>query len=82
MKANCTGHILCRTCLLKHATEGKIEAKRQQGRRNNRLQDNLKENRRYWNLKQVALDHSLEYMLWKRLPCCKTDNTMNEGIQE
>ena len=51
-KANCTGHILRRNCLLKHAIEGKIggiEVSGRQGRRRKQLLDDLKEPRRYWS---------------------------------
>ena len=37
------------------------------------LQNDLKEKRGYWQLKEKALD----YTLWKT--CCKTDYTVNEG---
>jgi hypothetical protein len=42
-KANWIGHILCRNCLLKHVTEGKIEEMRRWGRRHKQLLDDLKE---------------------------------------
>jgi len=49
-KANRIGHILCRSCLLKHIIEGKIEERTEvtgrQGRRTcKELVDNLKEKR-------------------------------------
>jgi hypothetical protein len=40
------GHILCRKCLLKHVTEGKIEGTRRRERRRKQLLDDLKETRR------------------------------------
>jgi len=44
-KANWTGHILCRNCLLKHVTEGMIDIRTDiMGRgRSKQLQDDLKE---------------------------------------
>jgi len=62
-KANWIGHILCRNCLLKHITEGKmggmIEVRGRQGRRCAQLVDDHKEKRGYWKLKEEALDHTL-----------------------
>jgi hypothetical protein len=44
-KANWIGHILCRNCLLKHVTEGKLEERIQmtgrRGRRHKQLLDDL-----------------------------------------
>jgi hypothetical protein len=49
-KANWIGHILRRTCLLKHVIEGKLEGRiemtRRRGRRRKQLLDNLKGNER------------------------------------
>jgi len=56
-KANRIGHILCRSCLLKHVSEGKIEERR--GRRRKQLLDDLKEKRGYWELKEEAQDRTL-----------------------
>jgi hypothetical protein len=39
--------------------EGRIEMKGRQGRRRKQLLDNLKEKRRYWKLKEEALDRTL-----------------------
>jgi hypothetical protein len=40
--------------------EGKLEGRREMtGRRRKQLLDDLKENRRYWKLKEEALDHTL-----------------------
>jgi hypothetical protein len=62
-KANWIGHILRRNCLLKHVIEGKLEEKIEMtGRRRRRrkqLLDDLKEKRRYWKLKEEALDRTL-----------------------
>jgi hypothetical protein len=64
-KANWIGHILRRNCLLKHVTEGKLEGRIEmtgrRGRRRNQLLDDLKEKRRYWELKEEALDR----ILWR-----------------
>jgi hypothetical protein len=61
--ANGIGHILRRNCLLKHVIEGKLERKTEmtgrRGRRRKQLLDNLKEKRRYWKLKEEALDRTL-----------------------
>jgi hypothetical protein len=60
-KANWIGHILRRNCLLKHVTEGKLEGRTEmmgrRGRRRKQLLDDHKEKRRYWKLKEIALDH-------------------------
>jgi hypothetical protein len=62
-KANCIGHILRRNCLLKHVIEGKLEGRIEmtgrRGRRCKQLLDDLKEKRRYWKLKEEALDRTL-----------------------
>jgi hypothetical protein len=62
-KANWICHILRRNCLLKHVIEGKIEGRMEKtgrrGRRRKQLLDDLKEKRRYWNLKEEALDCTL-----------------------
>jgi hypothetical protein len=64
-KANWIGHILHRNCLLKHVTEGKLEGRIEmtgrRGRRSKQLLDDLKEKRRYWKLKEEALD----CILWR-----------------
>jgi hypothetical protein len=63
IKANWIGHILRRNCLLKHVIEGKLEGRIEmtgrRGRRLKQLLDNLKEKRRYWKLKEEALDRTL-----------------------
>ena len=57
------GHILCRNCLLKHVTEGKTEGRTEvtgtQGKGRKQLLDNLKEERRYWEVKKETLDRAL-----------------------
>ena len=59
-KANRIDDILCRSCLLKHVTEGKIEGcievtgRRRRKRRN--LLDDLQEMRGYWKMKNEVLD--------------------------
>jgi hypothetical protein len=62
-KANWIGHILNRNCLLKHVIDGKLvgwlEAMGRRGIR--RKQGDLKEEKRYWKLKEEALDR----ILWR-----------------
>jgi hypothetical protein len=62
-KANWIGHILSGNCLLKHVIEGKLEGRIEmpgrRGRRRKQLLDDLKEKRRYWKLKEEALDRTL-----------------------
>ena len=62
-KANWTGHILRRNCLLQRVTEGKIqggiEVTGRQGRRRRKLLDVLKERRGYSYLKEEALDRTM-----------------------
>jgi hypothetical protein len=60
-KANWIGHILRRNCLLKHVIEGKLEGRIEMtGRRGRRRKlDDLKEKKRYWKLKEEALDRTL-----------------------
>jgi hypothetical protein len=59
-KECCVGHILPRGCLRKHPTkgmiEGCIEVTGKRGRRSSHLLD---KKRRYWKLKEEALDHTL-----------------------
>jgi hypothetical protein len=63
IKANWIGHILRRNCLLKHVIEGKLEGRIEitgrRGRRRKQLLDDLKGKRRYWKLKEEALDRTL-----------------------
>jgi hypothetical protein len=62
-KANWIGHILRRNCLLIHVIEGKLEGRIEmtgrRGRRRKQLLDGLKEKRRYWKLKEEALDRTV-----------------------
>jgi hypothetical protein len=62
-KANRIGHILRRNCPLKHVIAGKlqgrIEVTGRRGRRRKQLLDDLKEEGRYWKLKEEALDRTL-----------------------
>jgi hypothetical protein len=62
-KANWIGHILRRNCLLKHVIEGKLEGRIEitgrRERRRKQLLDDLKEQRRYWKLKEEALHRTL-----------------------
>jgi hypothetical protein len=62
-KANWIGHILRRNCLLKHVIEGKLEERIEvtgrRGRRRKQLLEDLKEKKRYWKLKEEALDRAL-----------------------
>jgi hypothetical protein len=62
-KANWIGHILRRNCLLKNVIEGKLEGRIEmtgrRGRRREQLLDDLKEKRRYWKLKEEALDRTV-----------------------
>jgi hypothetical protein len=62
-KTNWIGHILRRNCLLKHVIEGKlegtIEMTGRRVRRSKQLLDDLKERRRYWKMKEEALDRTL-----------------------
>jgi hypothetical protein len=62
-KANWIGHVLRRNCFVKHVNEGKIEGgigvTGRRGRRRKQLLDDLKENIRYWKLKEEALVRTL-----------------------
>jgi hypothetical protein len=62
-KANWIDHILRRNCVLKHVIEGKLEERTEimgrRGRRRKQLLDDLTERRRYWKLKEEALDRTL-----------------------
>jgi hypothetical protein len=62
-KANWTGHILLRKCLLQLVIEAKIkggvEVTGRRGRRRKKLLDDLKERRGYSHLKEEALDRGM-----------------------
>jgi hypothetical protein len=74
-KTNWIGHILCRNCLLKHVTEGQIEGTVKRRSRCKQLLHDLKERRRYRQMKEEA--PSMENLLWKRLwTCVKTEYMM------
>jgi ribosomal 50S subunit-associated protein YjgA (DUF615 family) len=66
-KANWIGHILRRNCLLDHVSEGNIEGRTEvvgrRRRRRKQLLDDIKDMRRYLNLKEEALDRTLENCL-------------------
>jgi len=63
MKANWTGHILRRNCLILHVMErnieGRVEVTERRGRRRKKPLGGLKKKRRYWKLKEKALDRPL-----------------------
>jgi hypothetical protein len=62
-KATWIGHILRRNRILKHVIEGKLEGRTdmtgRRGKRHKQVLDDLKENRRYWKLKEEALDRTM-----------------------
>ena len=62
-KASWIGHILRRNCLLQRVIEGKIkggiEVTGRRGRKRRKLLDDLKERRRYSQLKEEALDRTV-----------------------
>ena len=62
-KANWIGHTLRRNCLLQQVIEGKIkgqiEVTRRRGRRSKKLLDDLKDRRRYSQLKEEVLDRTV-----------------------
>ena len=62
-KANCTGHILCTNCFLKHVIEGRIERRiyvtGRRGERCKQVLDELKKTRGPWKLNGEALDRFL-----------------------
>ena len=57
------GHMLQRNCLVRHVIEGNIEGRIEvtgrRGGRSKRLLDDLKEKRRYYKLKEEALDRTV-----------------------
>jgi hypothetical protein len=72
-KDNWIGHILGRNCLLKHVIEekleGRIERTGRRGRRRKQLQDDLREKRKHWKLKEEALDRTVWRTSFGR--CCR-----------
>jgi hypothetical protein len=58
-KSNWILRVLRMKCRLKWNTEGKIEGTERRGRRFKQLLDNFKEERRYWKLREEALDRTL-----------------------
>jgi hypothetical protein len=61
-RTNYIGHTLRKNCLLKCVIEGNIEGRIEvTGRQRKQLLDHNKEARRYWKLKEEALDH----ILWR-----------------
>jgi len=55
-KANWSGHILRRNCLLKQVIKGKIKGEMEVARRCKKPLDDLKDRRGYSHLKEEALD--------------------------
>ena len=61
-KANWIGHILRRNSLLPDAIEGQMTEVKEVRRRRTQLLDDLRNRRRYWELKEEAKDRNR----WKR----------------
>ena len=61
-KANWIGHILRRNCLLHYIIEGQMTEMKGVGRRRTQLLDDLRNRRRYWELKEEAEDRKR----WRR----------------
>jgi len=81
--ANWIGHILHKTCLIKHVTdeeiEGRIEMPGKWGRRCKPLLDDLKEVGGYWKIKEEGIEHPLSRTHFKRQWIChRADYRMNE----
>jgi hypothetical protein len=61
------GHMLRRNCLLKNVIEGNLEDRSEmtgsRGRRFKQQLDDVKEKRKYWKLKEKALDRTV----WRTL---------------
>jgi hypothetical protein len=64
--AKCVGNILHRNCPLKQVIEGTIEGMGRWGKRQKQLLDDRMEKRRYWNLKEEAVDHTLWWACFGR----------------
>ena len=56
IEANWIGHILRRNCLLHDAIEEQMPEKKGEGRRKTQLLGDLRNRRRYWELKEEAED--------------------------
>jgi hypothetical protein len=69
-KAKWIDHILRRNCLLKQVIEGKLEGRIEmtgrRGRRRKQLLDDFREKRRYWELKEEALDRTIRGIRFSR----------------
>ena len=74
-KANWTGHILRRNCLLQRVIEGKIkgqiEVTRRRGRRRKKLLDDLKDRMILSIEGGSSRSHYVEESFWKRLWTCR-----------
>jgi len=83
-KANWTGHILRRNCLLRRVIEGKIkggiEVTERRGRGRRRLLDDLKERRWYSHLTEEALDRTMRRARFGRGFGPVEDRLLNEWI--
>jgi hypothetical protein len=78
-RANWTGHMWPRNCLLKHGTEGRLGVMGKWERRRKQALGDLTEMTGYWKLKEESLHSTVEKLLWKRLwTCLKSDYEMDE----
>jgi hypothetical protein len=66
-EANWIGHSLVWNCLLKHVIERKMEEKNRRRSRLQQILNDVKKERRYWNLKEKALDYTLWRIRFGRL---------------
>ena len=57
-RANWIGHILRRNCLLHDVSEGQMTEVKGVGRRRTQLLDDLRNRRRYWELKEEPKDRN------------------------
>jgi hypothetical protein len=76
-QANWIGDTLHRNCLLKHVIERKIDCTGRRGRRHKQLLDELKKNKRYWSLKEEALDRTIWRTRFGR-GCCPVGRQTTE----
>ena len=67
-KANWIGHILRRNCLLHEAIEGQMSEVKGVGRRRTQLLDDLRNIRRYWELKEETEDRKRWRLQFVNLP--------------